>query len=236
MSNVWFTSDLHIGHAKVANIRATDAMITQVWDQVFTEGVRRLVPNAAHNIRWHDEMLAMWWDEMVRPQDDVWILGDISSGTAQAQMKALDWLRERPGRKYLILGNHDGPHPMYRDAAKWMKLYSNAGVFEAPPMMSARRRIPRAEGHYTALLSHFPYRRDRPGIEPRHTQWRLPDEGEILLHGHTHESAQSHHLTVSDYDLDTLSTTTEIHVGLDAWEYKPVSLETIADHLERMDA
>lgn len=49
----------------------------------------------------------------------------------------------------------------------------------------------------------------------RYTQYRLRNEGRWLLHGHTHQAEQRREGK-------------EIHVGVDAWELAPVSLDTIA--------
>ncbi|MBB5167109.1 metallophosphoesterase [Mycobacterium sp. AZCC_0083] len=211
MSNVWFTSDLHIGHRKVAASRI------QFDGKPAFEDLDNL-PEwfGAADIAAHDRILAENWDAVVGDEDDVWILGDNSSGTSQAQFRALEWLRQRPGRKRLIPGNHCGPHPMHRDAHKWMKVYEESGVFVSAPQLAARRRIPLAVGHVTALLSHFPYVGDREGVD-RHKQWRLPDCGDWILHGHTH----------SDRVLQPGLHSRQLHVGVDAWGGMPVALEEI---------
>ena len=51
---------------------------------------------------------------------------------------------------------------------------------------------------------------------PRFAQYRLPDEGRWLLHGHTHIADQRIHGR-------------QIHVGLDAWDLRPVPLGEIED-------
>lgn len=77
---------------------------------------------------------------------------------------------------------------------------------------SARRKL---AGH-NLMLSHFPYHdvADTDGSDDRYEQWRLPRLGAWLLHGHTHTtSRRSGH---------------SIHVGLDAWNLTPLSVNTIA--------
>ena len=49
---------------------------------------------------------------------------------------------------------------------------------------------------------------------PRYTQYRLPNQGRWLLHGHTHNKDQRIHGK-------------QLHVGLDAWGMRPVSLDWI---------
>lgn len=151
----------------------------------------------------HDLTLIERWIDTVGPDDEVWVLGDLA---ASSPTHALAILAELPGRKHLISGNHDKTHPMFRDAHKHLRAYME--VFDSVAS-AARRRINGRE----VLLSHFPYRRDRG--EARHLQWRLRDEGLWLLHGHTHGA-------------ETLSPLIrEVHVGVDAWQMTPVSLETV---------
>jgi calcineurin-like phosphoesterase family protein len=108
---VWFTSDLHFGHRKVAEVRGFET----------TEQ--------------HDEALVDHWEDRVRDADDVWILGDLA---ASSPTYALGVLAALPGRKHLISGNHDRTHPMHRDAHNWQRRYLE--VFESVQPF-ARRRI-----------------------------------------------------------------------------------------------
>ena len=186
---VHFTSDLHFGHRKAAEHRG------------FSE------------VAVHDATLVGNWRATVAPEDDVWVLGDLA---ASSPTYALEILRQLPGRKHLILGNHDQPHPMHRDAHKHLRKYLD--VFDSVAQ-SARRRIEGTE----VLLSHFPYYRDRG--EVRHTQWRLPDEGRWLLHGHTHGTEK---VTLTQTVPGWPYVSREIHVGVDAWDLTPVPLDTIA--------
>ena len=113
--------------------------------------------------------------------------------------------------KYLIAGNHDGMHPMHADSHKLLPTYLE--VF-ASVQQSARRKL---AGH-TLLLSHFPYVHAGLGhhVESDNSfdQWRLPDMGAWLLHGHTRDSIRLR--------------AKSIHVGVDAWVLAPVSIGTIA--------
>lgn len=187
---VHFTSDLHLGHRKVADLRGFDS----------TDA--------------HDAAIATAWADRVRPDDVVWVLGDLAVGRP---LHALDVLASLPGRKRLVLGNHDYAHPgIYRDAWKWHALYARVFDLVAP---FARARVMGRE----VALSHFPYHRDRG--EVRHVQWRLPDQGLPLLHGHTHGTER---LTVTPWFDPEDSATVEVHVGLDAWDLAPVDDATVA--------
>lgn len=189
-ATVWFISDLHIGHQKIAEIRGFD------------------------DVESHDNRLAAQWDSRIRADDVVWVLGDISAGGAAAQRNALAWLKNRPGTKHLVAGNHDGVHPMHRDSHKWHAQYLE--VF-ASVAQTARRRIHGQE----VLLTHFPYRDDQPWH--RHDQWKLPDYGVPVLHGHTHLPGK---------DSVSPKGTRQIHVGVDAHDFGPVSIEQISIQLK----
>ena len=87
MGTIRFTSDLHLGHPKVAEIRGFEST-----DE-------------------HDEHLAWRWRTFVHEHDVVYVLGDVSGDGGQAH--ALEILRGLPGEKRLILGNHDAAHPLH---------------------------------------------------------------------------------------------------------------------------
>lgn len=198
--NTFFTSDHHLGHRLVADKRGFAS------------------------VEAHDAALAQYWDAVVGTGDTVWVLGDLTLGPLH---KALDWFTERPGRLKLIFGNHDEGHPMHRDAHKLQSDYLD--VFE---YVATGQRI-RIAG-VNILLSHFPYPGTSEGtdehgrpFDDRYSQWRLPNEGLPLIHGHTHRDEK-----VSWNPLGWKSTP-QIHVGLDAWELRPVMLRDVEDELSR---
>ncbi|WP_144722218.1 metallophosphoesterase [Cellulosimicrobium sp. TH-20] len=185
---VHFTSDLHVAHRFVSETRGFAS------------------------VEEHDEALADAWRSVVRPRDSVWVLGDVA---VSSPARALALLATLPGEKHLVWGNHDGGHPMHRDAhrkaARYLDVFASAQAF-------ARRRVDGRE----VLLSHFPYDGDTKGREAdRHGAYRLRDEGVPLLHGHTHADD---HLTWSRRG------TLQVHVGVDvvAHALAPVSLDEVA--------
>lgn len=168
MSQVFYSSDQHIGHGKIAAIRG----------EQFGWRVRAVEAM----IQYHDAIMANNWDCTVTKDDTVWVVGDISSGANAAQMRALEWFAARPGRKVLVAGNHDGVHPSNRDFMKFWNDY--AAVFEAV-VPFARRKI----SGINVVLSHFPYDGDHTAVD-RMSQWRLRDEGLPIIHGHTHSMSR----------------------------------------------
>jgi calcineurin-like phosphoesterase family protein len=202
LSNVFFTSDLHLDEtaSKVVQLRG------------FSDPLD------------HAAVIAQRWAMHVGRRDEVWVLGDIATGSHRY---ALSVLRGLPGRKHLIVGNHDAVHPMHRRFFRHLEEFG--GVF-ASVSMAGRRRIAGKD----VLLSHFPYERDHSD-PPRYRQWRLRNEGDWLLHGHTHGAEQATVRFPKEprpaWDgevLPAVAASREIHVGVDAWDLTPVPVDVIA--------
>jgi calcineurin-like phosphoesterase family protein len=194
MSHTFFTSDLHINHRLVARERG-------------------FLRDGEPDIEAHNDLIADSWDRIVRPDDRVFVLGDVAMNF---KPEVAEWVRARPGRKFLISGNHDACHPMHSSALKALPKFRE--VFEeVQPFLRIK-----VQGTAVAL-SHFPYFGEGVrDMEDRHTQWRLRDEGMPLLHGHTHEKgvkAQVHNM---------------LHVGLDGWGLELVHEDTVAEWLDTL--
>lgn len=153
----------------------------------------------------HDRALFRNFKKQVGEYDTVYWLGDIAFNGWKERMVMI---RSRMPfvEHHLILGNHDRAHPINSRGHVYTKEFFS--VFDSVSLFG---RI--SYGGAGALLSHFPYTGDHG--PDRYNQYRLRDEGKPIFHGHTH----------SDQKL-SLSTngTLQVHVGLDAWELKPVSL------------
>lgn len=151
----------------------------------------------------HDEAVIARWNETVAPGDVVWHLGDV--GMSRGFLPLVAHLN---GTVHLVAGNHDKVWPGHRDAHKHQREWLDAGF--ASVQAFARKRIAGRD----VLLSHFPYEADHTEAA-RHTQYRLRDEGAWLLHGHTHASGA------------VAPGTRQVHVGLDAWDLRPVPLHAV---------
>lgn len=205
---IYYTSDLHIGHKFVSETRG----FFHDHPQSGEFGIEVTVPDTEA----HDAWLADLWDSTVKPVDIVYVLGDISINGGQ---HALDWFNARPGSKILISGNHDPVNPLhYREFKKkfrrWLETFEIITPFMVQKLLGVR-----------FALSHFPYSgtgSEGHGEEERFTQFRLPDMGMPLLHGHTHGKETDH---FSD------SGTPQLHVGIDAWG-RLVSQEDVMDWIK----
>jgi len=78
MSEVWFTSDLHLGHPKMAQSRGFSS------------------------IQEHDETIVATYNTLVSKRDSVYILGDVVWART-----CLHYLAGLKGSKTIVLGNHD---------------------------------------------------------------------------------------------------------------------------------
>jgi calcineurin-like phosphoesterase family protein len=165
----------------------------------------------------HDAEIIKRWNHVVKPEDTVWHLGDVGMGKLE---RFIQQLSELNGTIHLITGNHDEVFPGTRDSWKrqilWMGSFTSVQAY-------ARRKV----GSYTFLLSHFPYTRDHG--EERYTQYRFRDEGMWLVHGHLHQKVKVGRMfhQPATFGRPGKLVNRQLHVGLDAWDYTPVSQEDV---------
>ena len=190
---VWFTADPHLYHQKVAEIRGFTTV---------------------------DEFNAAWMDSCssLRKNDQLWILGDLTGGGHL--IEALNLIGRLPGELHLILGNHDGAHPMYRDSHRKMALYY-------PTFTSVQLHARKSLEGTNVLLSHFPYSGDHSPND-RFREWRLRDYGTPVVHGHTHQESVLTTGLSRWQDMERFPGSNQIHVGWDTWH------EPVADHVVAM--
>lgn len=181
---MYFTADLHFAHARII------------------EFVGRPFPDVAAM----DAGLVDAWNDVVRPNDEVWVLGDVTL----RHPTGLTPVARLHGHKVLVPGNHDrcwhghGPQSLaHRDS------YLDAGfarILDHPTVVIAG---------YDVRVSHFPYRGSGDHTDhERFSDDRLVDDGRWLLHGHVHAAwRQRGH---------------QLNVGVDAWAGRPVHADTLA--------
>ena len=80
--NIFFTSDLHLGHTNI--IKLTNAPFSTLEER--------------------EQAILTNWNQMVKPEDSVYILGDVSWYDTPTTEHFLSKLN---GTKYVIRGNHD---------------------------------------------------------------------------------------------------------------------------------
>ena len=187
---IFFTSDLHLGHANILQ---------------FTSRKKKY-----KTIEEHDEDIIARWNKQVKPNDVVYLVGDIIWSTVKNPKEILSRLN---GEKHLIIGNHDAVKMIqalklgYKSATYFMKFHIAKNLIS---------------------VSHYPYRWTlwmkikkfftnpfAPNWSKKYGAANYPKpDGKWLIHGHTH--------SVEKVNAERKM----IHVGWDAWE-RLVSLDEI---------
>ena len=175
MYNIYFTSDLHFGHDK-------DFMY---------------VPRGFSSIEEHDNAIIRNWNETVRPQDYVYILGDLVLGDLD---KGLEKLNKLNGAKYMIRGNHDTENKIDR-------YYIETDIM---PMESDEYTLASTFqiGKWNFYLSHYPVCLNDYRCASSSRKW--------CLCGHSHTKNKWQDIERCSY-----------HVELDCHDNRPVSLDEI---------
>jgi len=198
---IFFTSDEHYNHVNVLSFTARP--FSSMEDMI--EGL------IARN------------NEVVTPEDTVIHLGDFLMGY-EKHIHLPKILPRLTGKHYLVTGNHD-PIFTAKDGSerydRITKMYLDSGFIN---IYVGHKSIP-LQGisgvNSDFSLSHFPYDilPDRPDRDPhmlklieKYVPVFNPDR--ILLHGHTHST-------------EKIQGRNMIHVGVDAWNYYPVSMDQI---------
>lgn len=185
---VYFTSDLHLGHENI--IKYCNRPFKSVEDM--------------------DQAIIDRWNKTVKPEDTVFILGDISFYKNVDRTAAI--LKALPGEKIAIWGNHD--KKIRKDiniltafvaAADIMEIYvdDEAGVF-----------LPGVErgkgGRQKVVLCHYSMR-----------VWNKSHAGAWQLYGHSHGSLPDNPNSLS------------LDVGVDCWDFTPVSYFQIKERMAK---
>ena len=146
------------------------------------------------------------WNETVAADDLVWVLGDVAMGIIT---ESLPLIRELNGDKRLLAGNHDRCWSGHgQRSEEWIDRYLDAGFTE---IHQGENTL--TIGDQQVLACHFPYHGDSQD-EARYVSNRPIDHGDWLLHGHVHATWKQNGRM--------------INVGVDVWDYRPVSESDLA--------
>jgi calcineurin-like phosphoesterase family protein len=157
---IYFTSDNHFWHYNI---------------------LHKFQPNRKQlgsNIDEMNEELIRRWNETVKPEDEVYNLGDFAFQSDPDKINNL--LSRLNGKKYFIYGNHDQTMKKHRDQLKhhfeWMRDYHEL----------------RHDGEFI-VLCHFPF-----------AVWNKMHHGAWHLHGHCHGSyIEPHGNRIVDVGIDS---------------------------------
>jgi calcineurin-like phosphoesterase family protein len=179
---IWFTSDWHFNHNKDFIYAARGFEDVQDMNTTIV---------ARHNL-------------FVKPEDDVYVLGDLCMGEDLAVNKVL--IESLNGNLHVILGNHDGNkrHTMYCDCKNIVEICGLAKT------LKYRK--------YTFYLSHY------PAMTANFDDDKPLRQKVINLAGHTHDT--------SAISLIEQNNMLSYNVGVDAHDCYPVELDKIISYLK----
>jgi calcineurin-like phosphoesterase family protein len=192
MPKFWYTSDTHFGHENIIKFSA----------------------RPFDSVKHMNEVLVSNWNEVVKPEDYVYHLGDVAMGKFEESWKYVKLLN---GNLYLVIGNHDRVAGRYHMSKKYVERFG--------PLYRERFLEIEYELFYSGLsginlgLHHFPYEGDHVG-EERYKEYRpkRKDSVQALLHGHVHEEWKVRG--------------NQFNVGVDVRGYKPISRDELFAEVE----
>jgi calcineurin-like phosphoesterase family protein len=162
-----------------------------------------------------NEEIIRRYNSVVGPDDIVYHLGDFALNEKYVK-PTLDRLN---GIKHLIVGNHESCFSARTKYKKAIQKYLDYGF------TSVQESLEIKIGTTPVLLHHMPFLNPEDK-DQRYSQFRPIDKGQWLLHGHVHEK--------------WLHRKRMINVGVDVWNFTPVSeaqiTELMADILEAEQA
>ena len=187
---IYFTSDLHLGHANAIEFMKRPFLNLEHMNQVLIDNI----------------------NAMVEEKDELWILGDFAYKTNMNDTLALR-KKIRCNHLHLVTGNHD-------------RNYSNGHIFQS---VQDYKELKTEYGRF--VLFHYPI-----------LEWNSAHYGSIHLHGHIHSTGEYNAQNLKQYYKDRFpgghtpaSTDLKLRiydVGVDANNYYPISLQTIADLMQ----
>lgn len=144
MTNIYLSSDTHFGH-----------------DRGFI-----YEPRGFSNIQEHDEIIVEKFNSIVRPEDDLYLLGDQMLGDNE---HGLNCLRQLNGKLHVLWGNHDTDvrKELYKTLPNVVEILGYAGMFKYRK--------------WRFYLSHY------PTITDNLNDFSKPWEQVKCLYGHTHQ-------------------------------------------------
>ena len=187
---VFFTSDLHFQHQR--------GFLYE--------------PRGFHSIEEHDEAIVDRWNNVVRPQDTVYILGDVMLNNND---KGIELLNRLNGEFWFIRGNHDTDERVRRIREECKNIYHPLENVDSFMPYAYLKKI----NGYKFYMSHYPtFTSNLENMAPlkHHT---------INLFGHIHQKARFYNDVPFMYN-----------VSMDAHNCTPVHFdEVISDINAKVD-
>jgi calcineurin-like phosphoesterase family protein len=195
----WFSSDHHFWHRNVITYEKRPYSLSD-------DGVLQM----------NEDMISKW-NEVVKPDDVVYYLGDFSLSHRAAEV----YTGRLNGYKILIQGNHDWGHPAHKKSRTvegqnkwranylkwgWDEIHTELEIFIGPDDIRVR-------------LHHMPYL-DENDPNQNHKKFRLKDDGVPLICGHVH-SRWANRLSKR--------ATPQVNVGVDVRGFYPINEDKVME-------
>lgn len=132
----WYIADLHFGHNRIIDFCKRPFNSTSEMNAAIISNFQRLVLS----------------------DDDLWVLGDFAFGNGDNNAQFESWFHSLPGRKHLIIGNHDDERVV------------------SLPWESVEYMTEIKDGDQSLTLCHYPM-----------ITWNHARRGALQLFGHVHD-------------------------------------------------
>ena len=193
---IFAVADLHFGHESIVKHFGRNHLFNTIED--------------------HDEFLIKRWNSVVKDLDLVYVLGDFVWNKCSRKYFA-EIMSRLNGDKILIIGNHDRITEFQA-----IKLGFKSAFYSA--------RIKRKKTIIN--LSHFPYKLPFwkliwlkfRGIKVKQFKEALNDDGNWLIHGHTHRT-----------ELINPFHKKSICVSCDALDFRPILIDTVVNKIKEIE-
>lgn len=182
MSEIFFTSDLHLGHNKPFLYK----------------------PRGFQSIEDHDATIVKNWNDVVNPDDTVFILGDLIVGDNREG--SIEKLNQLNGKLVFCRGNHDTDSKTFDYIDKCNKIDCSIAGNGAYANIIKIGKWSFYICHYPTMIGDFNF------IKPGHKKF--------CLHGHTHSDDKFQFLQYCCYN-----------VALNAHGNRPVNVKDIQKDL-----
>lgn len=168
---IYLTSDLHFGHKNI--MKYCPKRIDKIKEWANEKG---LIVTDTNLIELMDRWLIDLWNSQVKKSDTVYILGDFSFHNAEENKRLLGKLH---GKKFLILGNHDGNSDKLEN------------YFEQITQIKELKYKDESGETFCFELCHYAM-----------VTWNRKEHGTIQLHGHSHGNLDGFNAEATDLRID----------------------------------
>lgn len=163
------------------------------------------------------------WNKVVSPEDLCIFVGDVFFYHSKQDMA--DTMSRMNGRKILIRGNHDHKPRQMMNAGFEICVDEMVMTIAGEKVLISHYPFAMPELRYKYLVKKNRFIRWLTGRNRQIWPYKYHDKrpvnrGQFLIHGHTHDKEKIRGRA--------------IHVGVDAWDFKPVNIHEISNIIARI--